>query len=90
MALMALMAYGLWQDQCDYYGYPVKEHQKTNSPVLLSPHYDNPLKSYRRLNFSSWSLHCHIVTLSHCHSEPHCKNGPGAKKLATWFLMIKS
>ena len=40
MALMALMAYGLWQDQCDYYGYPVKEHQKTNSPVLLSPHYD--------------------------------------------------
>ena len=30
--------------------------------------------------FSSWSLHC----------EPHCKNGPGAKKLATWFLMIKS
>ena len=29
---------------------------------------------------SSWSLHC----------EPYCKNGPGAKKLATWFLMIKS
>ena len=75
MSLMALMAYGLWQDQCDYYGYPVKEHQQTNSPVLLSPHYDNPLKSY-----SSWSLHY----------EPHCKNGPGAKKLATWFLMIKS
>ena len=38
------------------------------------------LKSYSCLNFSSWSLHC----------EPHCKNGPGAKKLATWFLMIKS
>ena len=80
LAFMALLAHGLWQDQCDYYGYPVKEHQKTNSPVLLSPHYDNPLKSYRCLNFSSWSLHC----------EPHCKNGPGAKKLATWFLMIKS
>ena len=30
MALMAIMAYGLWQDQCDYYGYPVKEHKKTN------------------------------------------------------------
>ena len=38
MALMALMAYGLWQDKCDYYWYPVKEHKKTNSPVLLSPH----------------------------------------------------
>ena len=35
MALMELMAYGLWQDQCDYYWYPVKEHRKTNSPVLF-------------------------------------------------------
>ena len=80
MALMALMAYGLWQDQCDYYWYPVKEHWKTNSPVLFPPHYDNLLKSYSCLKFSSWSLHC----------EPHCKNGLGAKKLSTWFPMLKS
>ena len=38
-------AYGLWQDQCDYNGYPVTEHQKTYLPVLFSPHYDNLLKS---------------------------------------------
>ena len=35
MALMALMAYGLWQDQCDYYGYPVKEHKKTNAKKTM-------------------------------------------------------
>ena len=69
-----------WQHQCDYHGYPVKEHRKTNSPVLFPPHYDNLLKSYSCLKFSSWSLHC----------EPHCKNGLGAKKLSTWFPMLKS
>ena len=69
-----------WQHQCDYHGYPVKEHQKTNSPVLFPPHYDNLLKSYSCLKFSSWSLLC----------EPHCKNGLRAKKLSTWFPMLKS
>ena len=38
------------------------------------------LKSYSCLNFSSWSLYW----------GPHCKNGLGAKKLSTWFPMLKS
>ena len=27
LAFMALLAHGLWQDQCDYYWYLVKEHR---------------------------------------------------------------
>ena len=53
MAIMAILAslaiygphgYGGWQYQ--HYGYQVKEHQKTISPVLVSVQYDTPEHSY--------------------------------------------
>ena len=38
------LGYGGWQYQ--HYGYQVKEHQKTISPVLVSVQYDTPEHSY--------------------------------------------
>ena len=37
--------HGPWQLQHGHYGYPVKELYKTNSAVLVSAQYVNPIKS---------------------------------------------
>ena len=55
----------LWQHQYAHYGYPVKEHRKTDSAVLFSAQCDNPFISYDCLTSCCWSLECSL----------YCKNG---------------
>ena len=45
-----------WHCQYGHYGYPGKEHRKTNSAVLEL----NPFKSYDCLKSSCWSLECSL------------------------------
>ena len=52
--------HGRWQHQYGHYGYPVKEHGKPNSAVLVSAQYHNPFKSYGHLNFGTSGLHCDL------------------------------
>ena len=52
--------HGRWQHQYGHYGYPVKEHGKTNSSVLVSAQYHNPFKSYGHLNFDTSGLDCDL------------------------------